>query len=136
MFGGGGGPQPKGDVRTLWEALEVTVPGRASMQGPGLFDGELVWQDHNPYPNLEAATPLWLFIDEAAAGVQEGEALSDESRDHVGASPGTGDPRGRCLSEGRRHADAHAAPDHIANVGDAGHANGAGNSERPVNLCD
>ncbi|TWT96240.1 Gldg family protein [Neorhodopirellula pilleata] len=74
---GGGGPQPKGDIRRLWNELELNVPGSAAMQG--MFNPELVWQQHNPYPNLEAANELWLFIDEAAGGVQEGEALSDEN---------------------------------------------------------
>ncbi|SMP43936.1 ABC-2 type transport system permease protein [Neorhodopirellula lusitana] len=74
---GGGGPQPKGDIRRLWDTLELNVPGAPAMQG--LYTPELVWQQHNPYPNLEAANELWLFIDEAASGVQKGESLSDES---------------------------------------------------------
>ncbi|WP_404309416.1 Gldg family protein [Neorhodopirellula lusitana] len=74
---GGGGPQPKGDIRRLWDTLELNVPGAPAMQG--LYTPELVWQQHNPYPNLEAANELWLFIDEAANGVQKGESLSDES---------------------------------------------------------
>lgn len=74
---GGGGPQPKGDIRRLWSELELEIPGQAAMQG--MFSPELVWQEHNPYPNLESANQLWLFIDEAANGVQEGEALSDDN---------------------------------------------------------
>lgn len=76
MFGGGG-QQPKGDVRALWDALGLEIPGRPGMQG--LFDPELVWQQHNPYPILEDnANPLWVFIDEDAPGVEEGEALRKE----------------------------------------------------------
>lgn len=78
MFGGGGGPQPKGDIRTLWEALELDVPGKAGMQG--MFMPDLVWQQHNPYPILEDnANPLWVFVDEDAPGVEPGKALSSAS---------------------------------------------------------
>lgn len=76
MFGGGGA-SPKGDIRQLWDVLELNVPGQPGMQG--LFSPELVWQQHNPYPNLETANELWLFIDEQARGVPPGEALSDDS---------------------------------------------------------
>ncbi|TWU11069.1 Gldg family protein [Allorhodopirellula heiligendammensis] len=73
---GGGGPQPKGDIRRLWDVLELNVPGTPAAQG--LYDPDLVWQQHNPYPALEAANELWLFIDEAIAQ-KPGECLSDES---------------------------------------------------------
>ncbi len=76
MFGGGG-PEPKGEIQNLWETLELEIPGRPGMQQ--LYNPDVVWQQHNPYPNLDAATPLWLFIDEAAPGIeQEGNALNDE----------------------------------------------------------
>lgn len=76
MFGGGG-PEPKGEIQNLWDALELEIPGRPGMQQ--LYNPDVVWQQHNPYPNLDAATPLWLFIDEAAPGIeQEGDALNDE----------------------------------------------------------
>ncbi|MEM6980158.1 MAG: Gldg family protein, partial [Planctomycetota bacterium] len=65
MFGGGGAT-PKGDIRTLWDTLELDVPGQPGMQGN--FEPELVWQPHNPYPNLEAANELWVFIDQSLAG--------------------------------------------------------------------
>jgi len=70
MFGGGG-PAPKGDIRQLWDALDLDVPGKPSMTAPGLFSPSLVWQDYNPYPNLDMNTnSLWLFIDEGAPGAQ------------------------------------------------------------------
>jgi ABC-2 type transport system permease protein len=76
MFGGGG-PVPKGDMRELWEVLELDVPGRPSMMGQGMFNPSLVWQQYNPYPNLDMNTnSLWLFIDEDAPGAQN--ALSTE----------------------------------------------------------
>ncbi len=73
---GGGGPQPKGDIRRLWDVLELDVPGTAASQE--LYEPDVVWQQHNPYPALEAANELWLFIDEAIAQ-QPGASLSDES---------------------------------------------------------
>ena len=30
---GGGGPQPKGDIRPLWRALGLEIPGRPGMHG-------------------------------------------------------------------------------------------------------
>jgi ABC-2 type transport system permease protein len=78
MFGGGGGPSPKGDIRQLWEALEINCPGRAGMQG--MYSPDLVWQQHNPYPNLDQnANELWIFIDQDAPGAEPGQCLSDES---------------------------------------------------------
>ncbi|EMI42066.1 Gldg family protein [Rhodopirellula sp. SWK7] len=73
---GGGGPQPKGDIRTLWNVLELNVPGSAAAQG--MYAPDLAWQQHNPYPALESANELWLFIDEALAS-EPGESLSDDN---------------------------------------------------------
>jgi len=75
MFGGGGN-QPKGDIRKLWDALEIDVPGQTSMQG--MYSPDLVWQPFNPYPNLEAATELWLFIDDRL-GEGQTDLVSDQS---------------------------------------------------------
>ncbi len=44
MFGGGG-PTPKGDIRDLWEALELQAPGKAGLQGyysPDLFGNSTI----------------------------------------------------------------------------------------------
>ncbi|MCG8648507.1 MAG: Gldg family protein, partial [Pirellulales bacterium] len=76
MFGGGG-PSPKGDIRTLWEALEIEVPGQAGMQG--MFTPDLVWQQYNPYPNLSNASELWVFIDNDSPGAEEGKCVSSEN---------------------------------------------------------
>ncbi len=77
MFGGGG-PSPKGDIRMLWDVLEIACPGRAGMQG--MYSPDLVWQQHNPYPNLDQnANELWLFIDNDAPGATPGTTLSSES---------------------------------------------------------
>ncbi len=77
MFGGGG-PSPKGDIRQLWEALEIECPGRAGMQG--MYSPDLVWHQHNPYPNLDQnANELWIFVDQDAPGAEPGQCLSDDS---------------------------------------------------------
>lgn len=76
MFGGGGAPAPKGDIRQLWDALEVTAPGTPS---PTYFQPNIVWQQHNPYPNFEQANELWVFVDEDIVGIEAGDALSDQS---------------------------------------------------------
>ncbi|EMI56046.1 ABC transporter permease [Rhodopirellula sallentina SM41] len=80
---GGGGPQPKGDIRSLWSVLELNVPGSAAAQG--MYAPDLAWQQHNPYPALEAANELWLFIDEALAS-EPGESLSDDNPITAGLS--------------------------------------------------
>jgi ABC-2 type transport system permease protein len=77
MFGGGG-PSPKGDVRQLWDVLGIEAPGRPGMQG--LYSPDLVWQDYNPYPNLDMnVDQLWTFVSEEIGGMQPGQALSNNS---------------------------------------------------------
>lgn len=62
FMGGMGGMQPKGEIRKLWDALGLDVPGEPGMQG--LFSPTMVWQQYNPYPNLALApNDLWTFID-------------------------------------------------------------------------
>jgi ABC-2 type transport system permease protein len=57
MFGGGGPPQPKGDISQLWKLLGVEMTG-----------DEIVWQDFNPLPQLgPLVQPEWLFIDQNLA---------------------------------------------------------------------
>lgn len=52
MFGGQA--EPKGDINQLWDLLGVRMNG-----------SEVVWQDHNPYPDAGSfATLQWVFIDE------------------------------------------------------------------------
>jgi len=75
-FMGGGGPEPKGDIRQLWTALDLTSPGKASVQG--MFNPSLVWQQYNPYPNLEMnVNDLWVFVDSQAPGAED--SLSSEN---------------------------------------------------------
>ena len=77
MFGGGGGgPQPKGDMIQLWDALGLDIPG--SPGAMGMLAPDLVWQIHNPYPDLSmGANELWAFIDEQSPGAED--SLSEEN---------------------------------------------------------
>ena len=75
---GGGGQQPKGDIRPLWRALGIEVPGRPGMMGG--FSPDICWQEYNPYPVLaetSEASVLWIFAREEAPGAED--ALSDAS---------------------------------------------------------
>ena len=75
-FMGGGGPVPKGEIRQLWDLLELDVPGKPSMQG--IYNPSLAWQQYNPYPNLEMnVNDLWVFVDSQAPGAFN--SLSDQN---------------------------------------------------------
>ncbi|MEM6469296.1 MAG: Gldg family protein, partial [Planctomycetota bacterium] len=78
MFGmGGRGAQPKGDIRELWDVLQLESKGQPGMQ---YYNCDIVWQDYNPYPNLDMnVDPFWSFIDENAPGVETGQALGGAS---------------------------------------------------------
>jgi ABC-2 type transport system permease protein len=78
MFGmGGGQQQPKGDIRELWDVLELKSPGKPGVQ---FFNSDVVWQAHNPYPNIETNSDLcWIFVDENAKDVEPGQALVSDS---------------------------------------------------------
>lgn len=56
MFGGGGPPEPKGDISPLWKLLGVEMYG-----------DEIVWQDFNPEPKLGPIPREFIFIDEGLA---------------------------------------------------------------------
>ncbi len=82
MFGGGQ-PQPKGDIQTLWSALGLNIQQLPGMQGT--LNPEIVWQQYNPHPKLRYllnATDQWLFIrEEAGEGV---DYLSESNRATAG----------------------------------------------------
>jgi ABC-2 type transport system permease protein len=61
MFGQGGPPPPKGDIRQLWDLLELEVP--ADPQGLNV-QPKLVWQTYNPYPKLQlqGIPDTWVFV--------------------------------------------------------------------------
>lgn len=74
MFGQGGGPQPKGNIRELWAALGIDVPGQQAAMG---FESALAWQTYNPYPKLSGLNDAWVFAgNEAPRG--EGSLNPDD----------------------------------------------------------
>jgi ABC-2 type transport system permease protein len=57
MFGGGGPPEPKGDISQLWKLLGVEMYG-----------DEIVWQNFNPEPKMgNLLLPEFVFIDQLLA---------------------------------------------------------------------
>jgi ABC-2 type transport system permease protein len=59
MFGGGGPPQPKGDINQLWKLLGVEMDG-----------DQIVWQAYNPEPKVDMwAVPEWVFIDDGNGAI-------------------------------------------------------------------
>jgi ABC-2 type transport system permease protein len=71
MFGMGGQPQPKGDIRALWDALGIQVTGDTGRAGPA--PGTIVWQDYNPYPKFQmrGIGPELVFIRNDAPGAKD-----------------------------------------------------------------
>jgi ABC-2 type transport system permease protein len=72
MFGMGGQPQPKGDIRALWEVLGIQVTGDAgNARGP--VPAEIVWQDYNPYPKFQmrGIGPELVFVRDDAPGAKD-----------------------------------------------------------------
>ncbi|MCY2974310.1 MAG: Gldg family protein [Planctomycetota bacterium] len=77
MFGGGG-QQPKGDIRPLWKLLGIDVPGAPSQTGG--INPDICWQQYNPYPVLGSMAQFsnkWIFVSNSAPGAEN--ALSDQS---------------------------------------------------------
>ena len=77
MFGGGQ-PQPKGNIVELWDLLELRSDGQPRRDS---FASSLLWQNYNPYPNLEMnVDPLWVFVDQSNSdrnpGMGEEEAAN------------------------------------------------------------
>jgi ABC-2 type transport system permease protein len=67
MFGGGQ-PQPKGDIRALWQALEIQVTGDEGDRGP--VPGQVVWQQFNPYPRFPLPHELVFIRDDMPDNLQ------------------------------------------------------------------
>jgi len=60
MFGGGGGPLPKGDIEQLWKTLGIKMDAQ-----------EVVWQEYVPEQTVRGlADPQWIFLD-ADNGAQD-----------------------------------------------------------------
>ncbi len=87
MFGGGGAPpQPKGNIKALWDLLEVDycrdeVPtGRRAAKGVDTtqhYDGDLVvWHNYKPFPKLDLPHE-WVF---AGVGTQVSNSFNPDDR--------------------------------------------------------
>lgn len=77
MLGGGGPPEPKGDMQRLWNLLGLDVPQKPGMQG---INPDIVWQKYNPHPKLQYlmnANDQWLFIMEGSG--EDVDYLSEQS---------------------------------------------------------
>ncbi len=77
MMGGGGPPEPKGDMAELWKVLGLDIPIQTGFSG---INPDVVWQQYNPHPKLQYLTNAndeWLFI---LDGIGEDEDyLSEDS---------------------------------------------------------
>ncbi|MBI1247483.1 ABC transporter permease [bacterium] len=79
-FPGRGAPEPKGDIRQLWDLLHVSMPGKQSPTDR-YYQPFVVWQDYNPevrFNRLGAITKDWVFADHATPGAPDGNALNNE----------------------------------------------------------
>jgi ABC-2 type transport system permease protein len=77
MFGGGA-PLPKGDLRQLWTAIGIEMPGEPNFQGG--VNPDLAWQEYLPYLKLQiqGIPDQWVFASNDAPGAN-GEALNPEN---------------------------------------------------------
>lgn len=81
MFGGGGQPMPKGDMRRLWETIGLEVPGEPGMgMDASGFQPDIVWQKYLPYEKLriQGIPDSWVFCSNEAP--EAAGAISGESR--------------------------------------------------------
>jgi ABC-2 type transport system permease protein len=71
MFGMGGQPQQKGDIRALWEVLGIQVTGDAGPRGP--TPGTIIWQQYKPYPKfqIEGIGHELIFVRNDAPGAKD-----------------------------------------------------------------
>jgi ABC-2 type transport system permease protein len=74
MFGGGGPPEPKGDIAQLWKLLGVEMVGNGN---------DIIWQEFNPEPKLGDIEDEWLFIDEGLAEGGHGTAHPFDPDDEI-----------------------------------------------------
>ncbi len=72
---GGARPIPKGDIRDLWQALEITSPGNAMPNG--LYFPDLIVQQYIPYPSMPTDY-FHIYIDQGAPGT-ETDALNPDN---------------------------------------------------------
>jgi ABC-2 type transport system permease protein len=76
MFGMGGPPPQKGDIRKLWKAIGIDPPGEAGFGG---FSPDIAWQQYNPYPRLQirGIPDAWVFASNNAS--VDGTALNPDN---------------------------------------------------------
>ena len=73
MFGGGGPPEPKGDISQLWKLLGVEMYG-----------DEIVWQDFNPEPKSGAFLPReFIFVDQGSGDAGHATSVRSGRSDFV-----------------------------------------------------
>jgi ABC-2 type transport system permease protein len=77
MFGGGA-PMPKGNIRDLWAAIGIEMPGEPNFQGGVTPD--LAWQEYLPYLKLQiqGIPDEWVFASNDAP-LSNGESLNPDS---------------------------------------------------------
>ena len=79
MFQMGQPPQPKGDIRRLWDTLGIDMIGKPAGFGGGAA-ADVVWQAYNPYSSKVqhvSITPEWVFASPHAPGADR-EAVNDK----------------------------------------------------------
>ncbi|PQO29181.1 ABC transporter permease [Blastopirellula marina] len=72
-------PEPKGDIRQLWDLLHISMPGK-QLPTDRYYQPSIVWQDYNPevrLRNLGAITKEYVFADRFTPGAPEYEALNN-----------------------------------------------------------
>jgi ABC-2 type transport system permease protein len=61
-------PQPKGDIQALWRVLGIDFSG-----------SEVVWQDYNPYPEIQFPFREFVFVGHGCPGADEPFNTGDEA---------------------------------------------------------
>ena len=83
MFGmGGQPPEPKGEIRRLWDTLGIEMVTGQPVNGfSGQPEANVIWQNYNPYANLvqhRQITPEWVFASPASPGADRESINVDE----------------------------------------------------------
>jgi len=66
----GQAPEPKGDIRRLWDLLEIENPSSKDSSQPPEQQNQyqLVWQSYNPYPKFGNLSDALVIVREGGAG--------------------------------------------------------------------
>jgi ABC-2 type transport system permease protein len=84
------GPQPKANIQLLWDAIGIQVLGEPGKPGfgqmgptPALYQPKLVWQQYNPYPQLDFSYmgPEFVYITDNMPSGTEGLFVDGFSKD-------------------------------------------------------